>query len=95
MNADQIVKEAEQRLAEIEAEASKLRALIAAAKGYVPAPLPQTPGFYPVVVPYPVYTPPTPWPHDGITCTQISAIDGAIVYGGMQHLPSDLRFTLS
>ncbi len=72
MNVEDIVKRAEERLAEIEAEANKLRAVIAAAKSLSVVPVAPPPVFIPYVVPsLPIvpYYPHTPWPNDGITFT--------------------------
>lgn len=60
MNTPDIIEAARARLAEIEAEATKLRAMIAAAEGR--APVPQL-----VPLPVPVPTPLPAWPAQPIT----------------------------
>jgi hypothetical protein len=72
MKTDDIIKAAKERLAEIEAEAVKLRSMIAAAEGKptvlpVPNPLPFIP-VNPHPFPYQPHTPNIPWPLDRVTC---------------------------
>jgi hypothetical protein len=51
---DDIIAAAEKRLAELDAEATKLRRMIAAAKGEVLAPTVNQPPYMPIPMPFPV-----------------------------------------
>jgi hypothetical protein len=76
MKTEDIVKAVKERLAEIEAEAAKLRSMIAAAEGKPialpsPNPLPFIP-LNPQPFPYAPYAPSIPWPLDRVTCGSLT-----------------------
>lgn len=95
MKTEDIVKAAEERLAEIEAEAAKLRSIIAAAKGpsiapFVPVPMPIYPSH-----PIRPWMPNVPWTYDGVTCVTTWTVDPQgtqIVIGGQQCMDPNVSF---
>ena len=92
MKTEDIVKAAEERLAEIEAEAKKLRAIIAAAKGpsiapFVSPPIPMT--IYPTRLSFNYGLKPTD--REMFGNLEIHPFDGLVV-GGSQHAEPNVRF---
>lgn len=97
MKTEDIVEAAEERLAEIESEAVKLRAIIAAAKGssiapFVPVPMPIHP-----TSPFWPWSPNAPWHLEGPTCGLLTTwvIDPQgtqIVVGGPRRMDPNVRF---
>ena len=86
MNANDIVQKAKERLAELDAEAAKLRAILAAAEGNAPAP--QLPTFVPV----PYIVPRVPdYVHEPLRWLRL---DDVICSGGVRGQPTDFTWTI-
>jgi len=90
MNTAEILAEAKKRLVEVEAEANRLRAMIAAAEGRSL----QAPTWITVPATVPAY----PWSVDGIgpgapyLAPPRFFTDSSLVIGGAQRLSPDIRY---
>lgn len=89
MNVDRIVEEAKKELARVEAEAARLRAIIAAAEGKAPAPALPSPNSVPVLVPYIVPLGPD-YVHEPLRWLRL---DDVTCSGGVLGQPADFTWT--
>lgn len=89
MNAEQIVEEAKKELARVEAEAARLRAIIAAAEGKTPT-VPVLPP--PTFVPAPYIAPLAPgYVHEPLRWLRL---DDVTCSGGVCGQPADFTWTI-